>query len=164
MLKTPLSQQHYLNGFKLTKALTPLTLGAALLTSASMPAEAIPVVIQSSPPSTYIYGSPIPTAVPVNPVTGQVYSGSSYNPPVYNYRSYDPVITPGGGVIRNSTLINPTVINSRVSGSVLVDPVIVNSPRYPYGYGGYGYGGYGYGTYRQSPYYNPGGVRVRIGF
>ncbi len=161
MFDTLRSKQPCLNGFKLTSTLIPLTLGVALLTSAGMPAEAIPVLVQSPPPGNYIYGSPIPTAVPVNPLTGQVYSVSPYNSPVYNYRTYDPFVTPGRGVIRNSTLINPTIINPRVSGSVLVDPVIVNSPGYPYGYGGYGYG-----TYRRSPYYynQPGGVRIRVGF
>lgn len=125
MSKPSPSQHSGLKRFKLTKALAPLTLGATLLASIAMPAEAIPVVIQSSSqPTTHIYGSPIPSPVPVFPGTSSPYSHSPYNHSIYN-----PVRRPLGGVIRNSTLINPTIINSTISDSVLVDPVIINPSR-----------------------------------
>jgi len=120
MLKLLRSQQSCLNWFRQADALTPLTLGIVLLTSVGMPVEARPVVVQvqsvvQSPScASYIYGSPIPTPMPVNPLTGQACSSVS---------------TPARGVIENSILINPTVINSTISDSVLVDPVIINSPR-----------------------------------
>lgn len=147
MLKTSPFRQVGLNRFGLINTVTPLTLGVALLTLGGMPAEAIPVVIQSPAPTTQIYGSPIPSPVPVNSVTG---SPCALSP--YNCRDYNIVVPAGRGVIDNSTLINPTVINSRISDSVLVNPVIINSPRFPYG------------TLRQPAIYNPPpGVRIRIG-
>jgi hypothetical protein len=140
MLKTVPSQQRSLNWFRLTNTLTPLTLGVALLTATGLSVEARPVFVQPASCSTSIIGSPIPSPVPMNPVTGQPCAFSPYSP----------VITPGRGVIRNSTLINPTVINSRVSNSVLVNPVIINSPRSPYG------------IVRPPVIYNQPGVRIRI--
>lgn len=147
MLKTSPFWQAALNRFGLINTVTPLSLGVALLTSVGMPAEAIPVVVQSAHPTTQIYGSPIPSPVPLNSVTG---SPCALSP--YNCRDYNIVVPAGRGVIDNSTLINPTVINSRISDSVLVNPVIINSPRYPYGTG------------RPPVIYNPPpGVRIRIG-
>jgi hypothetical protein len=169
MLKTSPSRQRGFNWFSITYALPPLTLGVALLTSAGMPAEAIPVVVQSLPPTTQIYGSPIPSPVPVIPGTSNPYSLSPYD-----YSDYNSVIRPGRGVIRNSTLINPTVINSRIVDSVLVDPVIINSPRYPLGtfgrsrviYNSPGYYSPGYYSpgYYSPGYYSPGSLRIRIGY
>ncbi len=120
------SQQSSSSGLKLALALAPLTLGVALLTSTQMPAEAIPAVIQSPLPTTHIYGSPIPSPVPVVPGTSYPYSISPRNS-----RDYNPIRTrrPVRGVIQDSTLINPTIINSTISDSVLVDPVIINTPR-----------------------------------
>ncbi|HEY9794769.1 MAG TPA: hypothetical protein V6D30_03935 [Leptolyngbyaceae cyanobacterium] len=126
MLKILPYRQPCLDRLRLTYALTPLTLGVALLTVTGMPAEARPVVIQSSPPTSFIYGSPIPSPVPVNPVTGQPSSLSSYGYRDYNHNL---IRRPLGNTIRNSTLINPTVIDSTISDSVLIDPVIINSPR-----------------------------------
>ncbi|HEY9632983.1 MAG TPA: hypothetical protein V6D14_06240 [Coleofasciculaceae cyanobacterium] len=144
MLKRVPSRQRALNWFRLTSTLTPLSLGVAFLATAQMSVEARPVFIQSPPPTTQIIGSPIPSPVPVVPGTTTPYSLS--NP------SYNSVITPGRSVIRNSTLINPTIINSRVSDSVLIDPVIINSQRSPLG------------TYRRGPFiYNQPSVRIRIG-
>lgn len=152
MLKTLPSQQRGLNCLRLMGTLTPL-IGVALLSSTGMRVEAQPVVVvQPQLCSSIVYGSPIPAAVPRNPVTGQPCSGSSYGYGVYN--SYG---IPATGVIQDSTLINPTIINSRVSDSVLVNPVIINSPRFPRS------------TIRPSviysppAIYNPPGVRIRIG-
>lgn len=44
----------------------------------------------------------------------------------YNYPNYYPHRQ--GVTIRNSTLINPTIIDSRIENSTLIDPVIINSP------------------------------------
>jgi hypothetical protein len=169
MLKTPPSQQCFLNWFRLIDGLTPLTLGVALLTSVGMPVEARPVVVQSAPPTSYIYGSPIPSPVPVNPITSQpsyiygnplptsvpVYpvTGQPYSVSPYDYRDYNSGIRRGRGVIRNSTLVNPTVINSTISDSVLVDPVIIDSSSLPYGR-----------VRRSGIFYNSPGFGIRIGY
>ena len=163
MLSQRPSRQPCFNWFGMTKALIPLTVGVALLTSAEMPAEA-QVVMQQLSPTTQVIGSPIPSPVPVVPGTSYPYSlspynsNSYYNP--YGYYDYNQTfMTPRRQVIRNSTLINPTVINSRITDSVLVDPVIVNSPGYPRR------------GFRQPPviynppyYYNQPGIRIRIGY
>lgn len=159
---------------KLTKVLTPLSLGVALLTLAQIPVAAGPVVIVQPPlPSTSIIGSPIPSPVPVNPYTGNF---CAFSP--YECRGYDTVIIPGRQVIRSQTLINPRVINSRVSDSVLVNPVIINSPRYPLGTSGgstvfyssptysspiYSSPTYGSPIYSSPTYSSPGGIRIRVG-
>lgn len=169
MFKTPPSQQRCLNWFRLIDGLTPLTLGVALLTSVAMPVEARPVVIQSAPSTSYIYGSPIPSPVPVNPFTGQpssiygnpqptsvrVYpaTGQPYSVSPYGYPDYNSGIRRGRGVIRDSTLVNPTVINSTISDSVLVDPVIIDSSRLPYGR-----------QRRSGIIYNSPGLGIRIGY
>ena len=169
MFKTPPSQQRCLNWFRLIDGLTPLTLGVALLTSLGIPVEARPVVVQSAPPNTYIYGSPIPSPVPVNPITSQpsyiygnpiptsvpVYpvTGQPYSVSPYDYRDYNSGIRRGRGVIRNSTLVNPTVINSTISDSVLVDPVIIDSSSLPYGR-----------VRRSGIFYNSPGFGIRIGY
>ncbi len=142
MLKTSLSRQ-------LTNLLTPLSVGVALVASMGISVEARPVVIVQPPlPTTHIIGSPIPSPVPLVPGTTTPYSLSPYN-----YSNYNTVVvTPRRQVIQNSTLINPTIINSRISDSVLVDPVIINSQRYPIYQGG------GSRFIYSSP-----GVRIRIG-
>lgn len=156
------SQQPCLNGFRVTKALTPLTLGVILLTLMGTPADAQSLMIQSPPSTTHVYGSPIPSPVPVVPGTNYPSSLSPYNSGNYNYNysnynygysNYPSAIRPRRTVIRNSTLINPTVINSTITDSVLVDPVIINSPGYPGA------------IYQQPPViYNPSGIDIRIGF
>jgi len=147
MLKTSLSRR--LNCFKLTNALTPLTLGVTLVASAGISVEARPIVVVQPPlPTTQIIGSPIPSPVPVVPGTTMPYSLSPYH-----YSDYNTVlITPGTQVIQNSTLINPRIINSRISDSVLINPVIINSPRYPLA------------PIRGSSFtYSSPGIRIRIG-
>jgi hypothetical protein len=113
--------------------LAPVTLGASLLLSINVPASANPVVLQScsysqTPSAHFIYGSPISTPVPVNPYTGiattspvnQSYGGC-------NFRN----VNPPSGLIQNSILVNPTLVNPNISNSVIVSPGIVNSPIYP---------------------------------
>ncbi len=180
MLKTFPSQRPSINRFRLTRTLAPVTLGVALLTTVGMPVEARPVIVQPLPPTTQIYGSPIPSPMPVVPGTTQPYSispyyspgnsyyspGNSYYSPGNSYYSpYNPyyspynngyynnpaVVPPGRSVIRNSTLINPTLVNPRITDSVVVDPVIIRSPRFPRG------------TRRPGVIYNSPGIRLRIG-
>ncbi|MDZ7951612.1 hypothetical protein [Nostoc sp. DedQUE09] len=71
-------------------------------------------VRQSSPSvGSFIYGSPIPTPMPVDPTTGLM-------PQRNHYRNYSyPQVRQN---IRNSTLINPTIRDS-----TLVNPVIINN-------------------------------------
>ncbi len=102
-------------------------------------------------PSHTIYGSPISSPIPVNPITGSAdnYSNSYYYP---GYSTVVPNSVRGNVV--NSTLLYPTVINSSVSDSVLVNPVFVNQTGYP-------------GSYIQRSriiYGNPGNLRINIGF
>ncbi|MCP2731727.1 hypothetical protein [Limnofasciculus baicalensis] len=137
MLKISPFQQSWLNHL-----LAPLTVGVALVVSGAIPVTANPIILRSQPQicSSIIYGSPIPSPVPVNPVTGTPCSFSSNNYPDYNYRDYNyrdydygydnSTRNPVRGTIRNSTLINPTIIDSTISDSVLIDPTIINSSRY----------------------------------
>ena len=124
MLSTLPSRPSYFRRFRVTKALSPLSLGIILLTSVGMPAQAQFGGFPTQSPTTQVIGSPIPSPVPVVPGSMNPYSlspynsnpyynpnNSYYNP--YNYNGYNQgIITPGSGVIQNSTLINPTVINS----------------------------------------------------
>ncbi len=72
----------------------------------------------------------------------RVYRGqhNSYYPPNY-YPQYYP--QRGQPTIRNSTLINPTVIDSHIENSTLINPVIIDS------------------QYRNGPIYRPPTNRVR---
>lgn len=103
----------------LATLLAPLTLGFAMLTGANSPVNARPsVIIRNRPtyviprPSTgnWIYGSPIPSPIPVNPVTG--FSNNYYSD---YYPGYYPV-NPGFSV--------------RVNGGVFSSPLIRVNPRF----------------------------------
>jgi hypothetical protein len=52
------------------------------------------------------------------------YYSPNYYPQYYPHR--------GQSTIRNSTLINPTVIDSRIENSTLINPVIIDSPHHNY--------------------------------
>jgi hypothetical protein len=91
---------------------------AALIGAVAAPASAQSVIIinnstpyyRSNPNPTvgnFIYGSPIPTPVPVNPVTGHIPTQSDFSKPRRSRTIY------------NSTFVNP----------VLVNPTIIKSPR-----------------------------------
>ena len=76
---------------------------------------------QTSPAvGSFIYGSPIPTPMPVDPATGLMPQRNNYNYPDYSY----PQLRQN---IRNSTLINPTLINPAIRDSTIVNPVIINN-------------------------------------
>ncbi|MBG1259939.1 hypothetical protein [Nostoc commune] len=76
-------------------------------------------VRRSSPAvGSFIYGSPIPTPMPVDPATGLMPQRNNY--PDYYY----PQLRQN---VRNSTLINPTLINPAIRDSTLVNPVIIDN-------------------------------------
>ncbi len=77
---------------------------------------------QSPAVGSFIYGSPIPTPMPVNPATGLVPRCSRNR----EYCSY-PVFRQN--VNSNFGLINPTLINPVIRDSTLVNPVIFNNSR-----------------------------------
>jgi hypothetical protein len=76
----------------------------------------------------FIYGSPIPTPVPVNPITGQIIDSSNYSIPLRRYRqhSYPPVRQN----FTNSTFVNPVLVNPRIHNSTIINPIIVNDSYY----------------------------------
>ncbi|MBN3958623.1 hypothetical protein [Nostoc sp. NMS8] len=66
----------------------------------------------------FIYGSPIPTPMPVDPATGLI-------PQRNHFRDYSyPQVRQN---VRNSTLINPTLVNPSIRDSTIVNPVIINN-------------------------------------
>ncbi|HYX13849.1 MAG TPA: hypothetical protein VE944_05655 [Nostoc sp.] len=74
---------------------------------------------QTSPPvGSFIYGSPIPTPMPVDPATGLMPQRNNY--PDYYYPQFRQNV-------RNSTLINPTLINPAIRDSTIVNPVIIDN-------------------------------------
>ncbi|WGV26235.1 hypothetical protein [Halotia branconii] len=108
-----------------------LGVGMTLATLAAMsaPVAAQPVIwingasgVNNSPAvGSFIYGSPISTPMPVDPATGLMPSRTNY--PVYSY----PRVRQR---VRNSTLINPTLVNPVIRDSTLVNPVIINNSRH----------------------------------
>jgi hypothetical protein len=71
-------------------------------------------VMGSPAVGSFIYGSPIPTPMPVDPATGLMPQRTNY-PDYYSY----PQVRQN---VRNSTLINPAIRDS-----TLVNPVIINN-------------------------------------
>ncbi|YAF95546.1 MAG: hypothetical protein AB3A66_23840 [Nodularia sp. CChRGM 3473] len=96
----------------------------AIMSAMSTPAFAQRIIIingasrVSQPPAvgSFIYGSPIPTPMPVDPATGLIPSRNSH------YHSYP--------TVNNSRLIKPTLINPIIRDSTLVNPVIINNSRH----------------------------------
>lgn len=70
--------------------------------------------------SSFIYGSPIPTPMPVNPVTGHS---------IRTTNDFDAFPSRRSGSVVNSTLLNPILINPTIQDSTLVNPIILNNPR-----------------------------------
>lgn len=140
----------------------PLVLGAILLPLITPSVEARPVVTtryryvqgREIPYTTYIYGSPIPSPVPIPSTINQFNSDYSYRDR-YDRDYYQDRRGRRSGTIRNSTLINPTIIDSEIEDSVLIDPVIIDSRinrRFPRRSN---YGSYGSAN---------GGVRIRFSY
>lgn len=86
-------------------------------------------VNQPTEAAPYVYGSPIPTPMPVNPSTGLMPSNTTNSS--NNYRnSYPEPYYSGRGRLNNSTLINPTLVNPRINDSTLINPTILNDSGY----------------------------------
>jgi hypothetical protein len=66
----------------------------------------------------FIYGSPIPTPMPVDPATGLIPQRNHFRD--YSYPQFRQNV-------RNSTLINPTLVNPSIRDSTIVNPVIINN-------------------------------------
>jgi hypothetical protein len=123
-----------------TSHLSFLALGIATALGLASPASAQTSTIIYQGTTTYdnyrqptvtnfIYGSPIPTPVPVNPITGQIIDSSNYSiPQVRRYRqhSYPPVRQN----FTNSTFVNPVLVNPRIHNSTIINPTIVNDSYY----------------------------------
>lgn len=84
------------------------------MTLAVMGVSIAPTSAQRSPAvGSFIYGSPIPTPIPVDPATGLMPQRTNY--PDYSYPQVrqnvrnSPPINP---VIRESSLVNPVIINN----------------------------------------------------
>ncbi|WP_193199342.1 hypothetical protein [Nostoc sp. MG11] len=103
-------------------------LGASIslaVMSAIAPAFAQPVIVidgasgvsRSPAVGSFIYGSPIPTPMPVDPATGLM-------PRRINHPDFYPRLRQN---VDNSTLINPTLTNPTIRDSTLVNPVIINN-------------------------------------
>ncbi|MFE1747619.1 hypothetical protein [Coleofasciculus sp. H7-2] len=168
MLKTLPLSLHRFQRFCLATALAPLTLGVTVLTGAISPAKAQLIIQQGVPTygvpqqsvGSFIYGSPIPSPIPINPTTGMSDRGSSnyyrLNPNPYpsypdyyqgypnsypsypdyyqgypnSYPSYPSYPIGSNRRVNNSTLINPTLINPQIRDSILINPVIVRPQGY----------------------------------
>ncbi|WP_315788120.1 hypothetical protein [Fischerella sp. JS2] len=67
----------------------------------------------------FIYGSPIATPMPVDPVTGLMLNRSIYNtyPKVHHN-------------IPDNVLVNPVLVNPKIRNSTLINPVIVKDSWY----------------------------------
>jgi hypothetical protein len=110
-------------------AITPLVFGAVLVTMPSAPVAAQSVVFNQEAPyrvsqpqmvGSFIYGSPIPTPMPVDPVTGFSVRRTPLN-------SWNSTPTRRTGTVVNSTLVNPVLVNPTIRDSTLINPVILNS-------------------------------------
>ncbi|MDJ0737847.1 MAG: hypothetical protein QNJ47_27950 [Nostocaceae cyanobacterium] len=73
--------------------------------------------------SNFIYGSPISTPIPVNPRTGLIPRRSiNYSYP-YSYRQRR-------RKLRNSTIVNPVLVNPRIRKSRVISPRIIRNSRH----------------------------------
>lgn len=127
-----MNTQRWLSTWEKVKNLAPIvpltagiliatTTAQALAQSVVVVNQGIPYgVIQSPPVTSYIYGSPIPTPMPVNPTNGLLPSSNYYPYPAYPVRR----------TTVNSTLFNPVLVNPTIKNSTLVNPVIVNDQFY----------------------------------
>ncbi|MCG6137438.1 MAG: hypothetical protein MET45_22855 [Nostoc sp. LLA-1] len=90
----------------------------SVISATIAPASAQQVIInyggissQQPAVGSFIYGSPISTPMPVNPSTGLMPSRSTVRPNWgHNYQRTNPILI--NPVIRDSTLVNPVIINN----------------------------------------------------
>jgi hypothetical protein len=81
----------------------------------------------------YIYGNPIPTTVLVNPHNGQIIQRSNNFYP-HSYPQRRIIIQPRmRRYIKNSTLVNPILVNPNIRRSTIINPRILNPHRHYYG-------------------------------
>ncbi len=116
---------------KVTHVCKLLATGAALaiIGTTAAPATAGEIIIinrnrggfygrQKQPVSSYIYGSPIMTPMPVHPSTGLMPRRRiNYSYPQYRRK------------LNNSTLVNPVLVNPRIRNSRIVNPTIIRDSR-----------------------------------
>ncbi len=155
MLKTFPLPPHRFHRFCLATALAPLTLGVTVLTGAISPAKAQLIIQQGVPtygvpqhgfpqPSSgsFVYGSPIPSPIPINPTTGMSDRGSSnnyrLNPNPYpsypdhyrgypnSYPSYPDDYYQGYPNSYPSYPRYPVGSNGGVNNSTLINPTLIN--------------------------------------
>ncbi|MBD2613127.1 hypothetical protein H6G94_17910 [Nostoc punctiforme FACHB-252] len=125
MLKTKHSQLYWLGaGISLaviSAAIAPASADIIIIDSGSGIRRSCEAACRQTSPAvgSFIYGSPIPTPMPVDPATGLTPQRIDY----YNNYSY-PVVRQR---VRNSTIINPTLVNPTIRNSTLVNPVIINN-------------------------------------
>lgn len=116
-----------------------ITLALGLVSLATTPVDAQSVIVVEGAYSPYvnqlpnnnaapfIYGSPIPSPMPVNPSTGL----TPNNNIIYSYPSSTTYYSyPARSRVEDSTLVNPVLVNPRIRDSTLVNPVIVNDRMY----------------------------------
>ncbi|MBD2741133.1 hypothetical protein [Coleofasciculus sp. FACHB-1120] len=155
MLKTLPLPPHRFHWFCAT-ALAPLTLGITVLTGAISPAKAQLIIQQGVPTygfpqhgvpqqssGSFVYGSPIPSPIPINPTTGMSDRGSSnyyrVNPnsypsyPDYSqgypdgyYQGYPDSYYRGYPNSYPSYPSYPVGSNRRVNNSTLINPTLIN--------------------------------------
>ncbi|BAY76461.1 hypothetical protein NIES25_29100 [Nostoc linckia NIES-25] len=129
MLKIKHSQLYWLGaGISLavmSAAMTPASAEIIIIDSGSGIRRSCEAACRQTSPAvgSFIYGSPIPTPMPVDPATGLTPQRIDYYNDYYNNYSY-PV---GTQRVRNSTFINPTLVNPTIRNSTLVNPVIINN-------------------------------------
>lgn len=116
------------NRISIFTAIVSITLGAALIPIATAPVSAQSVIVgpgvisQPTTAGSLIFGSPIPTPVPVHPTTGHLFNPNYYSYPANpNYYSY-----PIRRAVGNSTLLSPVLVNPSIQNSTLINPVIIN--------------------------------------
>ncbi len=129
--------------FIYTSAITALVTGYCFPAYSQIIFNQRRVYIQTDrPAASYIYGSPIPTPILVNPTNG-LPSGSSTiyydnNYPMRNYPNRVILTNPNSSrlIYNNSTLVNPVIIQnpSYPRGWIRRSEIINNSPNYPYPY------------------------------
>jgi hypothetical protein len=122
MFNIKLSQQYSLR----------LGLTVALITAITAPVSAQQVIVidnggfsrinQQPTVGNFIYGSSIPTPIPVDPSTGLT--------PNRTHNLYPQLYPQVRQNIRDTVLVNPVLVNPKIRNSTLINPVIVRDSWY----------------------------------